>query len=348
MRSTVGKWLLHGESGDAVPSLITGRTSGRSTRWPHLEIWATSTAWPPVTWPWSIKPLPKNCPGTEKMAALLDNLANASIQKNNTIDKLVEKNQQLAKIITNLTAAIAKLKDGSPPTGQWPGQERPPHWSPTKPRGDTMGYWWTYGWKVNLGYSNASCSYSKEEYCRDVTCTNTKGGSNLDQGWPKPPTWHGTPEDSTKSRVAYSHLSNYIRLETGCANPYNLDLTALIDTSATFTLLTSKAPASPNTHTQWKYFFRTSCWCVHSPLSFLTLQQPPIHCSPMWHGMQSVLSQHRLQNLPQRENYPPRVEGPQESTVASQNNQWWLDHQPQNQGQLHHLWNSRWPRSGRS
>ncbi len=52
------------------------------------------------------------------MATSLDNLANASIQKNNTIDKQVETNQQLTKIITNLTAAIAKLKDGSPPTGQ--------------------------------------------------------------------------------------------------------------------------------------------------------------------------------------------------------------------------------------
>ncbi len=74
------------------------------------------------------------------MATSLDNLANASIQKNNTIDKLVETNQQLIEIITNLTAAIAMLKDGSPPTGQRPEQEHPPHWSPTKPRWDTMGY----------------------------------------------------------------------------------------------------------------------------------------------------------------------------------------------------------------
>jgi hypothetical protein len=42
----------------------------------------------------------------EKMAALLKNLANTSIQKNNTIDKLVETNQQLAKIITNLTGPL--------------------------------------------------------------------------------------------------------------------------------------------------------------------------------------------------------------------------------------------------
>jgi hypothetical protein len=56
------------------------------------------------------------------MAALLDNLANASIQKNNTIDKLVVTNQQQAKIIANLTKAIAKLKASSPPTEQQSGR----------------------------------------------------------------------------------------------------------------------------------------------------------------------------------------------------------------------------------
>jgi hypothetical protein len=66
----------------------------------------------------------------EKMAVLLDNLANTSIQKNDTIDKLVATNQQQAKIIAGLTVAIAKLKDGSLPTEQWVGP---------KPRWDTMG-----------------------------------------------------------------------------------------------------------------------------------------------------------------------------------------------------------------
>jgi hypothetical protein len=70
----------------------------------------------------------------EKMGVLLNNLANTSIQKNDTIDKLVAMNQQQAQIIADLTVAIAKLKDGSPPTRQQPGQERPSHWSPTKPR----------------------------------------------------------------------------------------------------------------------------------------------------------------------------------------------------------------------
>jgi hypothetical protein len=52
------------------------------------------------------------------MAALMDNLANMSIQKNDMIDKLVTTNQQQAKIITNCIEAIAKLKASNPPMEQ--------------------------------------------------------------------------------------------------------------------------------------------------------------------------------------------------------------------------------------
>jgi hypothetical protein len=62
-----------------------------------------------------------------KMAALIVNLADASIQKNDTNDKLVATYQQQAKIIANLTAAITKLKDGNPLTEQQAGHEHPPH-----------------------------------------------------------------------------------------------------------------------------------------------------------------------------------------------------------------------------
>jgi hypothetical protein len=50
----------------------------------------------------------------EKMAALLDNLANASIQKKYMIDKLVAMHQQQAKIIADLTQAISDVKASSP------------------------------------------------------------------------------------------------------------------------------------------------------------------------------------------------------------------------------------------
>jgi hypothetical protein len=57
------------------------------------------------------------------------------------------------------------------------------------------------------------------------------------------------PLDSNKLEVAYKHPAHYIQLETSCTNPYNLDLTAFINTTAMLMLFTSKAPASPNTRT---------------------------------------------------------------------------------------------------
>jgi hypothetical protein len=69
----------------------------------------------------------------EKLAASLDNIANAFIQKNDTIDKLVATNQQQAKIIADLTEA------------KWAGRKNPPHWRSTKPKLDTTGYCWTHG-----------------------------------------------------------------------------------------------------------------------------------------------------------------------------------------------------------
>ncbi len=122
----------------------------------------------------------------EKIAALLDNLANTSIQKNNTIDKLVATNQQQAKIISNLTEAIAKLKAGSPPTEQQSGRVNPPHRRATKPAWDPTGYCWMHGFWVKVGHSSATCSFPKEGHYTDATCANTKGRSNLGQGGSKP------------------------------------------------------------------------------------------------------------------------------------------------------------------
>ncbi len=124
----------------------------------------------------------------EKMAALFNNLASTSIQKNDTIGKLVATTKQQAKIITNLTEAIAKLKNGIPPTEQRVGRGNPPHLRSTKPKWDTMGYCWMHGFWVKVGHSSATCSFPREGHCKDATRVNTKGSSNLEQGWPKPPT----------------------------------------------------------------------------------------------------------------------------------------------------------------
>jgi hypothetical protein len=36
------------------------------------------------------------------------------------------------------------------------------------------------------GAQQRHLSYPKEGHCKDATHANTKGGSNLNQGWPKP------------------------------------------------------------------------------------------------------------------------------------------------------------------
>jgi hypothetical protein len=44
---------------------------------------------------------------TTMMAKSLDNLANAAIQKNDTVEKLVTANEKLAKALTDANATIA-------------------------------------------------------------------------------------------------------------------------------------------------------------------------------------------------------------------------------------------------
>jgi hypothetical protein len=115
----------------------------------------------------------------EKMAALLDNLANASIQKNNMIDKkLVAMNQQQVKIIASLTEAIVKLKAGSPSTEQQLGRTTPLHWRSTKPAWDPTWYCWMHGFWVKVGHSSTTCSFPREGHCKDAIHANMKGGSN--------------------------------------------------------------------------------------------------------------------------------------------------------------------------
>jgi hypothetical protein len=49
------------------------------------------------------------------MAKSLDNLANAAIQKKDTVEKLVTANKKLAKALANANAAIAQLCLPNPP-----------------------------------------------------------------------------------------------------------------------------------------------------------------------------------------------------------------------------------------
>ena len=119
------------------------------------------------------------------MAQFLDNLANAAIQKNDTVEKLVIANKCLAKVLANANTAIACLHllgPMAPQTGI-ASNACPAHWAATPPGWDPHGYCWTHVWKVKLRHSSATCTHQKEGHNTTATCTNTKDGSRLNKAW---------------------------------------------------------------------------------------------------------------------------------------------------------------------
>ncbi len=115
------------------------------------------------------------------MARSLDNLANAAIQKNDTVEKLVVANERLAKALADANAAIARLRlpghSASQPGGSSNARAAPsPEWDP-------HGYCWTHGWKVKLGHSSTTCNHRKDGHDTTASCANTKSGSTLNKAW---------------------------------------------------------------------------------------------------------------------------------------------------------------------
>ncbi len=91
------------------------------------------------------------------MAKSLDNLANATIQKNDTMEKLVTANAKLLKVLANTNATTARLCLPNPPNPPNPlsipsrssmNNCCPSHWSAVKPDWDPTGYCSTHGFKV--------------------------------------------------------------------------------------------------------------------------------------------------------------------------------------------------------
>jgi hypothetical protein len=79
-----------------------------------------------------------------RMVTLLDNMANAAIQKNNTVDKLVAASERLTKAFMDANATIARLCFPTRPTApaataapaSTNNHPRPAHWTPIKPKWD--------------------------------------------------------------------------------------------------------------------------------------------------------------------------------------------------------------------
>jgi hypothetical protein len=128
----------------------------------------------------------------QQMATSLDNLANASIQKNATIDNLIATNAALSKAIQDIQRTLATIMTNQTPTsgvpappGQPKGDHtRPPHWATIKPPWDRTGYCWSYGFKVKVGHTSCTCTSCKTGHQPEATQTKTMGGSTFNAGWP--------------------------------------------------------------------------------------------------------------------------------------------------------------------
>ena len=125
----------------------------------------------------------------------LDNLANASIQKNTTINNLVMTNTALSKAIQYIQCTLVTMMTNQTPTpgtpappGQPTGERtRPPDWATVKPPWDKTGYCWCHGFKVKLGHTSSTCTSCKASHQPGATRTNTMGGSIINAGWPAAP-----------------------------------------------------------------------------------------------------------------------------------------------------------------
>jgi hypothetical protein len=140
----------------------------------------------------------------------LNNIANASIHKNATINNLIASNPQFVQALQEMQAAIVRMfpigqahaSPYQPPT--WlptpPEAAAPPaaslapppattglhpsHWGSVKPTWDKRGFCWSHGHKVKVGHTSATCSSWCTGYQTRATCANTMGRSIYNAGYP--------------------------------------------------------------------------------------------------------------------------------------------------------------------
>jgi hypothetical protein len=119
-----------------------------------------------------------------QITALLDNLANALIQKNATIDNLIASNAQLTQALQEMQAAMVcmfpagqalaspyqpltwlptPLEVAAPPAASPAPPPAmmdpcPTHWGSVKPAWDKQGYCWSHRHKVKVGHTSVTCS----------------------------------------------------------------------------------------------------------------------------------------------------------------------------------------------
>ena len=124
----------------------------------------------------------------DKMVTALDNLANAAVEKNSTIESLVKANLALTKAVAEreanlqaLTTAITKLSNQrSKGGGSGGGGGGAPAGGPVF---DPLGYCWSHGYKCKHGHSSATCNKKKTGHQDTAKRGDIQGGATWNVDW---------------------------------------------------------------------------------------------------------------------------------------------------------------------
>lgn len=118
----------------------------------------------------------------EQMVMSLDNLANAAVQKNSTVESLVTSNKQLSDSITKLQtentkllAIIEKLSNIKSSSNTNP--------NPNGFKLDPTGYCWSHGYRVSVGHNSKTCTKRADGHQENATRSNTMGGKDFNKDW---------------------------------------------------------------------------------------------------------------------------------------------------------------------
>ncbi|KAL7482869.1 hypothetical protein ACHAW6_008524 [Cyclotella cf. meneghiniana] len=181
------------------------------------------------------------------MVTSLDNLAMATIQKNETVEKLIKINYQKDHVITSLTesfqaekATNGKLLELITKTLQ-PTQAVPIKLAQSGGRWDPNGYCWSRGYKCNQKHNSKTC-HTRKEHQTGATRCNSMGGTQDNKDWK--PKSQGKPAREFNYDLNLNHVFiNLLKTTPACTNSQNLNTTALPDTGANISLLQMGAPA---------------------------------------------------------------------------------------------------------
>eukprot|EP00804_Cyclotella_cryptica_P013782 CCRYP_016887-RA/>CCRYP_016887-RA protein AED:0.46 eAED:0.46 QI:0/-1/0/1/-1/1/1/0/128 len=125
------------------------------------------------------------------MVLSLDNLANAAIQKNDTVEKLVLTNNQLTTANSKLTEHVLQLEEQNTSllhilekyAGGSPGGIKA--FTPTESSNvwDLSGYCWTHSFKVKRGHNSKTCKARGDRHQEGAIQQNIMGGSQANIKW---------------------------------------------------------------------------------------------------------------------------------------------------------------------